>query len=59
MFDSIVLAVDVIAIIGLAAVFYLARRDGDSWTRVTASTGLLLSRVKDLFTRSPVAMSRR
>jgi hypothetical protein len=32
MVDSIVLAVDVIAIIGLAAVFYLAWRNGDSWT---------------------------
>jgi hypothetical protein len=60
MVDSIFLAVVVIAIIGLAAVFYVARRDGWPdpvwWTRVTVSAGLLMSRVKDLFTRSPVVI---
>ena len=55
MVDSILLAVVVIAIIGLAAVFYVARRDGWPdpvwWTRVTVSAGRQLLRVKDLFTR--------
>ena len=55
MVDSIFLAVVVIAIIGLAAVFYVARRDGWPdpvwWTRVKVSAGRQLLRVKDLFTR--------